>query len=227
MGVDVVLRRAHSGSSCARHPHRSGELRLPTGSMQEHHHPASDRLGDVGAVVGLDHRRARDRCLRSRRPTSTPCRHGCRSGRDSTVRRGYSSASCLCPGPVSRHGATVEQPGFRSDERAAAHRRDAVDCSCAAPPNPADERLVVSRRLATPSPPGISSVSIFMPTRRQWERHDLQPALGRDRCAARRNDGQVVTGGGPLLRRRAPRSRRRTPRAARRRRAAACRRRRR
>ena len=66
----------------------------------------------------------------------------------------------LGPGPVGRHGATVEQTGLGADERPAADGGDAsAALGCAT--NPADQRLRRNVLSVYPPPPGINSVSIF------------------------------------------------------------------
>ena len=52
--LDGFLHLADRLALGAGHPHRRGELRLPTGPAQVHHEPAGDRLSDLGAVVVLD-----------------------------------------------------------------------------------------------------------------------------------------------------------------------------
>ena len=59
------------GRSARRHPHRRGELRLTAGAAEEHHEPAGDGLGDLGAVVLLDHREGQVDAGGDARPTST------------------------------------------------------------------------------------------------------------------------------------------------------------
>ena len=41
--------RPHRGALGARHPHGRGKLGLATRPVQEHHQPAGNKLGDLGA----------------------------------------------------------------------------------------------------------------------------------------------------------------------------------
>jgi hypothetical protein len=54
IGVDEFLGPADRLSPGWSAPHRAGELALPARPAEEHHEPAGDGHGDVGAVVVLD-----------------------------------------------------------------------------------------------------------------------------------------------------------------------------
>ena len=123
VGVDVVLARAHGRAFGPRDPHRCGELGLAAGTVEEHHQPAGDGLGDVGAVVVLDQRQGEvDAGGDAGGGPHVPVAGVDRIGID--LQRRVLVGQLLGPGPVGGDRPAVEQPGLGGEERAAAHGGD-------------------------------------------------------------------------------------------------------
>ena len=194
--LDRLLHRAHRRPFGSRHPHGCGELGLAAGSAEEHHQPPGDGLGDVGAVVVLDHRECHVDPGGDAGRGPQLAVDGCRSDRDRRRALGNCSAQSIGPGPVGGHRVTVEQPGLGGEERAGAHRAEPAGAGSGTA-QPVDEHLVVAG-LLHPEPAGhqhgVDPHAGPGEWLGQWVGADRQPALGPDRSAGGRHHADVVGG---------------------------------
>ena len=185
-GLGVPHRRAHGPAD----PDRSGELGLPTGSVEEHHQPAGDELRDIGAEVVLHQGQGQVDARRD--PGARP--DGAVANVDRVGihhHRGVVAGELRCPGPVRGDPPTVEDPGFGGQERPGAHGGHPSGAR-GGTAHPVDEPRVVSGGL-DPTTTGKEQGVDPGPGHGQRPGSEGEPALRGDRARVGGDEPDVVT----------------------------------